>query len=72
MVSKEAQARRGRQIALLIAAVGVLYVAITALGASLGWSHRTMALFDLAALAGFAMAIWMIYGLWRARQNNKD
>ncbi|WP_425098436.1 DUF5337 domain-containing protein [Tropicibacter sp. S64] len=58
----------GRRIALLIAGTGVAWIAINALGASMGWSSRTLALFDLAAIAAFGWAIWMIYGLWRARQ----
>ena len=66
------QARRGRQIALLIAALGVFWILVTAIGAQYGWSQRTRALFDLVVLAGFGLAIWMIYQLWRKRQNHKD
>ena len=65
-------ARRGRVIALVIAGTGLLWIIATALGVALDWSQRTRALFDLAALGGFAMAIWMIFGLWRDRQKNKD
>ena len=65
-------ARRGRRIALIIAGTGVLWIAATALGVSQGWTVRTQALFDLAALAGFGWAIWMIYQLWRDRQKDKD
>ncbi|MFZ5963894.1 DUF5337 domain-containing protein [Thalassococcus sp. BH17M4-6] len=65
-------ARQGRIIALVIAGVGLFWIAATALGASLEWSNRTRAFFDLAALAGFGTAIWMIYQLWRARRNDKD
>jgi len=64
------QARRGRVIALLIAGIGLGYVGILALGDSLGWSQRVLAFFDLAALAGFGMALWLIYGLWRSSRNN--
>ncbi|KUF09085.1 DUF5337 domain-containing protein [Pseudoponticoccus marisrubri] len=64
--------RRGRVIALVIAGVGIGWFAMTALGGTLGWSQRIRALFDLAALAGFGWAIWMIYGLWRDRQKHKD
>tara|TARA_R110002124_G_scaffold54062_3_gene154276 strand:- start:6080 stop:6298 length:219 start_codon:yes stop_codon:yes gene_type:complete len=66
------QSRRGRVIALLIASVGIAYVLLLALGSQLGWSQRTMAFFDLAALAGFTMALWLLYGLWRSRRNNED
>jgi hypothetical protein len=65
------QTRRGRIIAVLIAGVGMAWIAILALGDTLGWSQRTLAFFDLAALAGFTMALWLIYGLWRASRNNK-
>ncbi len=64
--------RRGRAIALLIAGVGLAWIAATALGAALDWSQRIRALFDLAALAGFGLAIWKIYELWRDRRTNKD
>jgi threonine/homoserine/homoserine lactone efflux protein len=65
------QARQGRRIALVIAGTGLIWIAATALGGALDWSQRTRALFDLAALAGFGWAIWMIYGLWRSRQTDK-
>ncbi|MCK0148761.1 DUF5337 domain-containing protein [Marivita sp. S6314] len=66
------EARKGRRIALFIAAVGLLWILVTAIGAEYGWSQRTRALFDLAALAGFGAGIWMTYQLWRARQTDKD
>ncbi|MEO0829470.1 MAG: DUF5337 family protein, partial [Pseudomonadota bacterium] len=36
-----------------------------------GWSTRTRAIFDLAALAGFGFALWQTFRLWRARQIEK-
>ena len=69
---KEQIARQGRVIALVIAAVGLLWIAATALGGALDWSQRTRAFLDLMALAGFGTAIWMIYQLWRASQKDKD
>ncbi len=66
------EARKGRRIALFIAAIGVFWILVTALGSEYGWSHRVRALFDLAALAGFGAALWMTYQLWRARQTDKD
>ncbi|WP_439525145.1 DUF5337 domain-containing protein [Marivita sp.] len=66
------ESRKGRRIALLIAGVGVFWILITAIGSEYGWSQRTRALFDLAALAGFGAALWMTYQLWRARQTDKD
>ena len=65
-------AKRGRRIGLLIAGTGVAWLLITAFGASAGWSHRTLAFFDLVAIAGFALAVWMIYGLWRDGRKDKD
>ncbi|MCL3882761.1 DUF5337 domain-containing protein [Marivita sp. GX14005] len=65
-------ARKGRRVGLLIAGVGVFWILITMIGAQYGWSQRTRALFDLAALAGFGLGIWMTYQLWRARRNDED
>lgn len=65
-------ARRGRVIALVIALSAVLWVLVLALGKELGWSQRTLALFDLAALAGFAFGLWLLFGLWRLRRTYKD
>ncbi|WP_417596966.1 DUF5337 family protein [Pararhodobacter oceanensis] len=64
--------RQGRAIALLIAGVCAVYLILLAVGDKLGWSQRTLALFDLAALAGFGMALWLIYGLWRSSRNDRD
>ncbi|SLN42680.1 hypothetical protein ROJ8625_02092 [Roseivivax jejudonensis] len=71
-MTDEEQARKGRAIALLIAGVGLFWIAATTLGAWLDWSQRWRALCDLAALAGFGLAIYMIYDLWRARRADKD
>lgn len=64
--------RRGRVIALVIAGTGVGWVVGIALGAALDLSQRWLALFDLAALGGFVWALWMLYGLWRDGQKDKD
>ncbi|WP_421704629.1 DUF5337 domain-containing protein [Aliiroseovarius sp.] len=68
---KQDTARQGRVAAVVIAATGVLWIGSTFAGSQLGWSHRTLALFDLAALAGFAWALIAIYRIWRARQNDE-
>lgn len=65
------QARKGRITALVIAGTGVFWIIATLIGAEMGWSNRTRALFDLIALAGFSVAIVMIYQIWRARQNDQ-
>ncbi len=71
MTRRTDQQRRGQVIALVIAGTGLSWVLVLALGDTLGWSQRTLAFFDLAALAGFTMALWLLYGLWRSRQANK-
>ncbi|EAU45946.1 hypothetical protein R2601_21787 [Salipiger bermudensis HTCC2601] len=72
MTDRDRHNRQGRIIALVIAGTGLAWIAAMLAGEALGWSQRTRAFFDLAAIAGFGTAIWMIYGLWRARQQNKD
>ena len=65
------QSRLGQRVALFMAGVGVFWVLVTMIGAEYGWSLRTRALFDLAALAGFGFALWQTFKLWRVRQNDK-
>lgn len=64
--------RRGRRVALVIAGTALFWIAANVIGAALDMSHRLRALIDLVAGAGFIWAIWMIYGLWRDRQNHKE
>lgn len=61
----------GQRVALFTAGVGLFWVLSTWLGGRLGLSNRTIALFDLLALVGFGWALWMTYGIWRARQNDE-
>jgi threonine/homoserine/homoserine lactone efflux protein len=65
------QARAGRRAAMVIAGTAILWVAATMIGTSFGLSQRELALFDLMALGGFLWAVWMIYNIWRARQDNQ-
>jgi hypothetical protein len=60
----------GQRIALIMAGTGVFWVAATYIGQQYGWSNRTHALFDLAALAGFGFALWQTFQLWRTRQDD--
>ncbi len=64
-------ARKGRQAALMIAGTAVFYILTTLIGGWMGLSNRTMLLFNLVALAGFIWAFWMIFQIWRMRQNNQ-
>lgn len=63
--------RSGRKAALVIAGTGVFWILATLIGAEYGWSNRTRALFDVIALAGFGLAVVMIYKIWRMRQNDQ-
>ena len=63
--------RKGRHAALVIAGTGVFWVLATFIGGQMGLDNRTRALFDLIALAGFVWALWMIFQIWRARQDNQ-
>jgi len=68
---KTDQARAGQRVALLMAGTGVFWILVTLIGSEYGWSLRTRAFFDLAALAGFGFALWQTYKLWRARRDDK-
>jgi len=63
-------AKLGRQAAIVIAAAGVLWIAAEAIGGQQGWSNRTLALFNLVALAGFGAGLWLAFQAWRARQDD--
>ncbi|WP_342075262.1 DUF5337 domain-containing protein [Yoonia sp. SS1-5] len=65
------QAKAGQRVAMLLAGIGVFWILVTMIGSQYGWSNRTRAFFDLAALAGFGFALWQTYQLWRARQIDK-
>ncbi|QYX55624.1 DUF5337 domain-containing protein [Roseovarius sp. SCSIO 43702] len=71
MSNEKAQARKGRQAALVIAITAVAWVLAGLIGAQYGWSQRTLAFFDLAALAGFVFAFWIIFQIWRLRRDNQ-
>ncbi|WP_300445114.1 DUF5337 domain-containing protein [uncultured Mameliella sp.] len=64
--------RRGRAIALVIVGTALGWIVANVMGAALDLSQRWRALFDLAAIGGFVWALWMLYGLWRERQEHKD
>jgi len=63
--------KQGRLAGIVIALSGALWVGAVFAGNSLGWSNRTMALFDLLALAGFVFGLILTYRIWRQRQTDE-
>ncbi len=62
---------KGRLAALVIAGTAVLWVLMTTVGAWFGLSQRMLALFDMLAFVGFVWALWMVFQIWRARQDTQ-
>lgn len=62
----------GQRAAIVMAATGVFWICATLAGEKLGLSMRIRALFDLLALAGFGVALYMTYKVWRARREDED
>ncbi len=71
MSKTDTDARKGRIAAMIIAGTGVFWVLITLIGEKEGFSQELRLTFDLVALAGFVFAIWLIYQIWRARQDKQ-
>ncbi len=71
MSKRNDQNRTGRQAALVIAGTAVIWVVAVLVGSQAGLSQRMLALFDMLALAGFVWALWLIFQIWRARQDNQ-
>ena len=63
-------ARQGRVVAVVIAAVAILWIGAQWLGGSLGWETRFVFLFDLLALAGFLWALIVTFQIWRKRRSD--
>ncbi len=70
MASGDNSATLGRRAAIVMAATGVFWIAVTWIGGELGWTNRTRALFDLVALAGFGAGLWIAFQAWRARDED--
>lgn len=64
--------KAGQRAALVMAATGVFWICAIFIGDKLGLSTRIRALFDLLALAGFGVALYMTFKLWRARREDED
>ena len=71
MSAQDDEGKKGRRAALVIAGTAVFWVIASFVGGQLGLENRTRALFDLIALAGFIWALWMIFQIWRARQDKQ-
>ena len=63
--------RKGRVAALVIAVTAVFWVLGLFIGNKIGLGQRWLALIDLFALAGFVLAIVMIWQIWRARRRDE-
>ncbi|PYE84144.1 DUF5337 domain-containing protein [Pseudoroseicyclus aestuarii] len=61
-----------RRSSLVIAGTGVLWLLALWLGEALDLSQRIRGLFDLMALGGFALGLWMTYDAWRARKRRDE
>nr|WP_280922892.1 DUF5337 domain-containing protein [Rubellimicrobium aerolatum] len=61
----------GRRAGLVLAGVGLFWIAATWAGDSLGWPVRVRALIDLFALAGFGFALYLTWQVWRLRRTHK-
>ena len=59
--------RQARLVALVIAAVMVLWMAAQWLGGVMGWPARYVFLFDMLALAGFVWCLFVTWQIWRRR-----
>lgn len=61
-------ARKGRTVALVIAATMVIWLVGTALVPYMGWPARFVFLFDMAAIAAFIWVFVVIWQIWQLRQ----
>jgi len=63
-------AREGKRVMFILAGTGILWVLVTEIGRTYGWPVRVSAFFDILALAGFALGLWMTYQIWRRRRGS--
>lgn len=61
-------ARAMRQVAMVIAAAGVLWIAAQWLGGRMGLDASYFFLFDLAAIAAFIWALIVTWGIWQRQK----
>ena len=72
MTKKTDFSARGRQLAIFMAVVGLLWILVTEIGREYGWSQHTRLFFDLAALAAFGFGLWLGINLWRDRRRDEE
>ncbi|GGL87550.1 DUF5337 domain-containing protein [Pseudooceanicola nanhaiensis] len=66
--TERAMARKGRTVALVIAATMVIWLVGTTLVPYMGWPARFVFLFDMAAIAAFIWVFVVIWQIWQLRQ----
>ncbi|QIE44124.1 DUF5337 domain-containing protein [Pseudohalocynthiibacter aestuariivivens] len=69
--TRDTEQAHGRRAALVIALSAAFWIVAEFAGAKLGWSLRIRALLTMFAGAGFVWALWMVFNIWRARQDNQ-
>lgn len=60
------QAAAARRVAVVLVLTALLWMAVQAIGAEMGWPPRLALLADLAAAAGFVWALARAFQIWRA------
>lgn len=65
-------AKQARLVAIVLVATMVLWMGANFMGAQIGLPTRWLFLFDFAALGAFVWALIVTFGIWRARQSEKD
>ncbi len=71
MSERNQRGAEGRRAAIVVAGTGVFWFVAMLAGDWLDLSQRWRGLFDLMALAGFVMGLWMTYQAWRARRDDE-
>ena len=67
----QANAKKGRMVALVIAGVMLLWIAAQVIGPRLGLPGRYALLIDFFAIAAFVWALVVATQIWRSRQNGQ-
>lgn len=62
-------ARKSRQVGIVIAVTMGLWLLVQLVGDQYGWPASYALLVDLAALAAFIWALVVTYQIWRQRRN---